>query len=66
MAMVLMVMVSLVTESSDNHADCDNGDDYYGVKSDDGDDVSGEQSLVRNDQVIESGLCPNDDQGLSF
>ena len=77
MAMVLMVMVSLVTESSDDHADCDNGDDYYGVKSDDGDDVSGEQSLVRNDPVIESGLCcpmmirssfsalPNEDQVCS-
>ena len=63
MAIVFMVMVSLVTQISDDGADCDNGDDDYGVKSDDGDDVSGEQSLVRNDPVIESGLCcPNDDQ----
>ena len=37
-----------------------------GEDDDDGDDDDGEQSLVRNDQVIESGLCPNDDQGLSF
>ena len=36
-----------------------NGDDDYCVKIGDGDDVSGEQSLVRNDPVIESGLsCP--------
>ena len=44
-----------------------NGDDGNGDNDgDDGDDDSGEQSLVRNDLVIESGLCPNDDQGLSF
>ena len=53
--------------------DDDDDDDDDG----DGDDVSGEQSLVRNDPVIESGLCcpmmirssfsalPNEDQVCS-